>query len=203
MILSICICTLYKRAGMLASLLRELETQIHNLQAQDLVEILTEADDGKMSTGQKRNLLNMKATGKYVSHVDDDDIVYPYYIQEILKAVETDPDAVAMNGLMTTDLRVEQRWFISKDNPYQACRTRKGHTIYLRYHNHLSPIRRLIALQFPFPDKYMHEDSDYADALHKAKAVKTEVAIGTTAREYLQTLIAVKPMYIYRYNSMK
>lgn len=186
--LSICICSLWSRAGMLASLLRNLEEQANAFPGQ--VELLVEADNGEMPTGTKRNILYQKAIGKYVASVDDDDEPAPYYIGEILKAAASDPDAIAMNGTMTTDGGQPATWDISRLNPYATTwRTgRKAH--YLRYHNHLSPIRREIALRFPFPDQYQREDYEFATALHKARAIKTEIKVQ-------------KPMYHYRYISKK
>jgi len=186
--LSICICSLWSRAGMLASLLRNLEEQA--ILFPGAIEILVEVDNGELPTGTKRNILYRKATGKYVVSVDDDDEPAPYYVEEVLKAAESDPDAVAMNGTMTTDGGQPETWDISRLNPYGMVwkSGRKRH--YLRYHNHLSPIRRIIALRFPFPDKYIQEDYEFATALHKARAIKTEVKVE-------------RPMYHYKFNSKK
>ena len=181
MILSICICALNERAGKLALLLASLEKQIKD---PEQVELVVEMDDRQITTGAKRNLLYQRAKGKYVCSIDDDDEVYPYYVEEILKAVENDPDAIAMNGIMSINGKFHASWSISRFNPYIETRV-NGKPHYLRYHNHLSPIRRSIALQFPFPDKVFQEDYEFATALHKAKAIKIETRID-------------KPMYHYK-----
>lgn len=188
-ILSICICTIAPRFGMLGKLLRTIDDQISALNAGDLVEVLVEPAEG-ITTGAKRNLLYWRARGKYVCSVDDDDDVSPWYVEEILKAADQDPDAIAMNGTMTTDGGLLETWDISRLNPYSTVwkAGRKRH--YLRYHNHLSPIRRTIALQFPFPDQTQREDFVFATAIHKAKAIKTEAKIQ-------------RPMYHYKYISNK
>lgn len=186
--LSICICSLWTRAGMLATLLRKLEEQAEAFPGQ--VEILVEADGGELPTGTKRNLLYRKATGVYVASVDDDDEPAGYYIEEILNAAASNPDAIAMNGTMTTDGGQHETWDISRLNPYGMVWKSGRRRHYLRYHNHLSPIQREIALQFPFPDKYMQEDYDFATALHRARAIKTEVKVD-------------RPMYHYKFNSKK
>jgi GT2 family glycosyltransferase len=173
---------------MLAALLRNLSDQAEPFG--DQVEILVEADNGEKTTGAKRNSLYRTAKGRYVCSVDDDDEVSPWYIEEILKAAEQDPDAIAMNGTMSTDGGQLETWEIGRLNPYSTLWKSNRRKHYLRYHNHLSPIRRTIALQFPFPDQYQREDYEFATAMHKAKAIKTEVKI-------------IPPMYHYKYMSCK
>jgi len=96
MILSICICTLEKRIAMLSTLLFHLNKQIKD---EGTVELLLASDKGEKSTGEKRNLLYGMAKGKYVCSIDDDDWVPDTYIYEILKAVSSGPDAVALKRI--------------------------------------------------------------------------------------------------------
>jgi glycosyltransferase involved in cell wall biosynthesis len=206
MILTICICTMPHRIVLLARLMRNLVGQIEKLNAQEQVEILVD-DDMSITTGEKRNRLYNKAQGKYVCSVDDDDQVFSYYVEEILRAVESDPDAVAMNGIITWNGGTPQVWFISKMLPYQAVKDSRGHDVYLRFHNHLSPIRKSIAIQYPFPNKTMHEDFDFADRLHRSYAIRTEAVIGTTYEEFtkqkMHRVHVQKPMYHYQFRSQK
>lgn len=204
-ILSICICTLTKRVGLLAVLLRELTRQIEENNATDLVEFCIEEDNGELTTGTKRNKTYEKARGLYVLSHDDDDWPAPYYIKELLEAAKKGCDAIAMNGTMTTDGKQMRRWFISKDNPYIASNDKRGNIIYLRFHNHLSPIKREIATHFKFPDVSMAEDYAFALAVHKSGLIKTEAVIGTPVSEFIRRYdcIAEKPMYEYRYITKK
>jgi GT2 family glycosyltransferase len=107
-----------------------------------------------------------------VVFVDDDDMVAPTYVKDILTAAESNPDAIVFNGTMTTDGRDERKWYISKDYGYEA----KGGAYY-RYPNHIVPIRREIALAFPFMDIRIGEDYAWATAIHNAKLIQTEVKI--------------------------
>ncbi len=184
MILSILICSLWKRAGDFARLLNVLDQQLTNE-----VEILTDVDNGEVTTGVKRNRLLQKAKGKYVVFIDDDDLVPHYYIEEILKASKSDADCFAINGTITTDGKNERKWYISKDLPYKES-LENGNKIYLRYPNHITTIKREIAQQFLFPDKVHGEDYDWATQLHKSGLIKTEFKIE-------------KPMYYYLYKSSK
>jgi glycosyltransferase involved in cell wall biosynthesis len=204
MILSICIATLPKRHPLLASLLRNIISQIGKADNGTSVEILTN-DSTSLTTGAKRKLLYQLAKGKYICSIDDDDYIYPYYISEILKATENNPDAIGMNGIITTDGRSEKKWFISMKNNYEAVKRGDGSTCYSRYHNHLSPIRAEIAKQFPFIDATRFEDADFAKRVHDSGLIKTETCIGTTLEQWLKTHYpkTVKPMYHYKYISAK
>jgi hypothetical protein len=97
-ILSILIPTLHKRQRLLKLLLAEL-----NKQRTDEIEILTYPDDGMITTGRKRNDLVAKAQGLYVVHIDDDDMIAPTYIADILEAAKQNPDCITFNGWMETD----------------------------------------------------------------------------------------------------
>lgn len=184
MVLSILIPTMYKRAGMLAFMLREIHRQIEEGSFSEIVEVLVKADDGEVSTGNKRNDLLREATGEWVVFVDDDDEISPIYLSEIIKALETNPDAVGINGTITTNGSNEKRWFISKDHGYCSARDEEGREIYMRYNNHLSPTRRSIALQVGYPDVYVGEDYSYATTLHNLGLIKTEATIQIPIYKY-------------------
>ena len=169
MTLSILICTLPNRIGYLSQLLQVLTPQYVSTNE---VEVLTESDNGSMTTGHKRNLLLKRSTGKYVVFIDVDDMVAPTYVKDILNAAESNPDAIVFNGIMTTNGRDERKWYISKDYGYEA---KNG--AYYRYPNHIVPIRREIAMAFPFMDIRIGEDYAWATAIHNAGLIKTEVKI--------------------------
>lgn len=183
MILSICICSLRSRSVKLSILRQHIRLQMDKYPG--LVELLEQIDNGELPTGTKRNALYRRAQGQYVCSVDDDDWVSDYYVDEILAAAAQHPDAIAINGTMTMYGRPHATWEISKFNPYTET-TVNGRLHYLRFHNHLSPVKREIAVRFPFPDQKMYEDYIFAKAMHDADAIQTEVTI-------------YKPMYEYRY----
>lgn len=182
MILSILICSVTSRAALLKVLLVHLNKQIINPQE---VEILTAIDQGKMSTGKKRNYLVDRAHGHYIIFIDDDDWVPNYYISKLLAACRKDCDCVAINGTITTNGKDEITWRISKRYSNTTIRE-LGRPIYLRKTNHITAVRREIALRAPFPDKSNGEDKAYSDTVNKF--LKTE------------TLIS-EPMYHYRYST--
>jgi glycosyltransferase involved in cell wall biosynthesis len=176
--LSLLVCTIPRRNRMLQDLLTCLELQ----EGFNQVELLT--DNGAGSIGVKRQRLLTKATGDYVAFIDDDDQVNTQYIKNILPHLGT-VDAIGFEGQITTNGRNAKRFTISKDHNYEE---KEG--VYYRYNNHLSPIRREIALQIGYKDMQFMEDYDYATRLKESGLVKTEAYIYT-------------PMYFYKYVSKK
>lgn len=172
MIFSILICTIVGREQQLA--------RLHNsIPVTEGVEVLTESDNREITTGAKRNILLSRATGKYVAFVDDDDTIFPQYVPEMLKAMSGNPDAVGFKGWITWNGGQRKEWRISKNYQY----TQVGNVFY-RYNNHLSPVRREIALQIGYPDLTYGEDKDYADRLHNSGLIKTEVFINKFLYHY-------------------
>ena len=96
--LSILILTVVGRESMLNELLN-----VINSQKKDDIEILIENDNGKMKLGRKRNNLIDRAIGDYIVFVDDDDMVPDYYVSEILKGIESQPDCCSLEGVVTFD----------------------------------------------------------------------------------------------------
>src|SRR4051812_3098539 len=99
--LSILIPTLKERKPMLDELISNLKTQV-NGRYETEVEVLVESDSRQKTVGQKRNILMNRAKGEWVCYIDDDDRVPPYYIEEIMKGLETDPDCCSLLGRITT-----------------------------------------------------------------------------------------------------
>lgn len=177
--LSILICSLHSRHEQLEALLKEL---LYQRMDNEQIEIITEIDNKEISTGAKRNILLQRATGKYIIFIDDDDWIEPCYISELLKACESDADCFAMNGWITTNGGNRINWALSKDY------VNHGTTFYYRKTNHITGVKRSIALQAGFPDKSNAEDKWYSDRV--APLCKTEYQI-------------LPMMYHYRFNSHK
>ncbi len=149
------------------------------------VEIIVAKDDRKISTGAKRNILLSLALNDYIVTIDDDDYVYPYYVSEILNAIQSAPDCIGTKGVYSLDGTHQTEWRLSKDYPNETI-TDNGVHVYLRTTNHISPVKRELALQAGFPDKSNAEDKEYSIRLNPL--LKTEVKID-------------KLMYYYRCSS--
>jgi hypothetical protein len=162
-------------------LIAVLNTQIAAANAQDIVEIITETDNGENTVGKKRNTVLDKARGEYVCFIDDDDMVTDIYVSKTLKALESRPDVVELVG------------FLPKYNlPFIHNLNCGGHFrkdgIQFRTPNHLNTIKTSIAKEVRYPEISHGEDQDYSHRLWSSGLMKTESLIGDR-------------MYIYQFDS--
>ncbi len=167
--LSIMICTLSSRKNLFDRMMAELSRQ----KTSD-VEILVESDNGELSTGAKRNKLRDRANGTYICSVDDDDMVAPTYIADVLDAIKSNPDAIGYIGEYYVDGVFDAVFKTGKDNVWGES-MENGIKTYWRPHTHLSIVKREMSDGFSFPDKSWAEDKPYFDFI--ANNIKTEVLI--------------------------
>jgi glycosyltransferase involved in cell wall biosynthesis len=182
--LSILIPSTFDRAEMLSALLSNLNNQIKICEAEKQVEVLTNIDDRTLTIGMKRNLLLMKAKGEYCVFIDDDDEVSDDYVYEILRAINDGSDVINFNGFMSTNGTNKENFEISMHLPYITEVDKNGVKSYKRYSNHLSIIKREIALKIMFPDIRFAEDYEYATKLKNSGLLKTETKIHKNLYHY-------------------
>lgn len=176
--LSILIASTLDRQEMTYELLRGLQEQ-----ATEQVEILLDYHETNC-IGKKRNDLLARASGKYVVFIDSDDHVPSGYVELIIRATQNNPDCIGINGILTTNGVNEQRWFISKQYGRWYLRGNQ----YFRTPNHISPVKRELALQAGFPEVKFAEDYEFSMRL--LPLLKTEVIIK-------------EPLYHYDYRTKK
>ena len=164
--LSILTVTIKDRQKIFENLARVLKAQSNKD-----VEMLAICDNGEKSVGRKRNELLEAATGDYVVFVDDDDMVSPFYTFGILEGIKTNPDCCGIEGIITLR-NIGPKKFI---HSLQYDDWFEKDEVYYRCPNHLNPIKREIALDTKFTDKYWQEDKDFSEGL-KGK-LKREVYI--------------------------
>lgn len=174
--LSILIATMPIRAQKLANLRQVLDRELT-----PEVEVITDISMN-YNIGTKRNKLLALASGKYVVFIDDDDLISSDYIEKILEACESDCDCIGISGVVTTNGKNEMQWYISKD--YMGWFERKN--VYYRTPNHISPVKRELALAAGFPEIAFAEDFEYSMRL--LPMLKTEIKIPGI-------------LYYYRYES--
>lgn len=177
--LSILILTIPARKLMLDNLITELRRQMEDKP----VEILINVSPDK-TIGAKRNALLKKAEGDYVVFIDDDDLIARDYIDRILEATETNPDCIGISGIIIPRGKKHRPWHISMDYKEWF----EKNEVYYRSPNHISPVKRSIALKAMFPEINHGEDKVYSERIYPL--LKTEVRIEGC-------------MYTYRYNSKK
>jgi glycosyltransferase involved in cell wall biosynthesis len=181
--LSILIPTLPERVSHLRRLKNILEPQVARYPGQ--VEIKVHDAGRGMSTGKKRNELINLSEGEYFCQIDDDDQVPIYYVQELMSAIEKNPDVITFIGYMTTDGANRQDFTIKLGSKYD---TIKGH--HYRFPNHLCCYKRSVVQHIKFQDITIGEDYQWALDIQRKRLLRTEVHIE-------------KEMYHYCYESRK
>lgn len=176
--LSILIATMPIRAHKLANLRQVLDRQLT-----PEVEVITDISMN-YNIGTKRNKLLALASGKYIVFCDDDDLIASDYVAKILEACKADCDCIGISGVITTNGAQERCWHISKD--YQEWFERA--LVYYRTPNHISPVKRELALLAGFPEISFSEDYEYSMRL--LPFLKTEKKIEGI-------------LYYYRYESKR
>jgi GT2 family glycosyltransferase len=181
-LLSILIPTLTSRAAMLAQLVKKLEDQIFALGPEPEVQVLIFEDNRLHSVGAKRTRLLEEAEGEFVVFVDDDDEVSGDYVLDILRAIKQNPgvDCIGFRGVMTTNGQNQRQVIYSVRN--REFTSVSG--VYYRPPGHLTPIRRSIAVRYPYIDVNMGEDSEVAKRMIRDKALKTEYFIDRVLYHY-------------------
>lgn len=177
MILSILIPTLEKRAHLLSSILEDIG------EVTEEFEVLVSEDKGELTTGAKRNLLLSMAKGQYVWFVDDDDQLLNNAVRKVIEACKTGHDVITYNGFMTTNGLNREDFEIRLGHGYETVK-RNGKNFYLRYPNHITPMKREIALQVGFPDLIYKEDYIFAKELNDRGLLKTEFVINEDLYHY-------------------
>lgn len=178
--LSILIATMPSRKESFYKLLDTINYQLCTIMD---VEIISD-DSMHINIGQKRNSLLLRAKGEYIVFIDDDDDISGDYISLILNATKFNPDCIGINGFITTNGLNSMKWYISIF--YKRWFTMKG--TYYRTPNHISPVKRELALQAMFPEISHAEDYEYSMRL--LPLLKTEYIIS-------------EPIYTYKYVTNK
>lgn len=148
-------------------------------QAKDFPVSILADDSMSYNIGAKRNKLLHRATGEYVVFIDDDDKISPNYISLVLEACKSGSDCIGISGTITTNGQNKRQWHISKD--YGRWYTGPDGT-YFRTPNHISPVKRELALKAGFPEIAFGEDAIYSERL--LPLLKTETIISQPIYHY-------------------
>lgn len=154
-----------------------LNPQIERYQGQ--VQLVINDAGRHMSTGTKRNELIRNSEGEYFSQIDTDDLVPAYYVDELMKAIESSPDVISFKGFMTTNGANRREFTIKLGEKYEE---RNGE--YFRYPNHLCCFKRSIVEHIKFQDLWVQEDYLWATEIMKRKLLKSEVHIDKVLYHY-------------------
>jgi glycosyltransferase involved in cell wall biosynthesis len=147
------------------------------------VEVLVQIDDGKMTVGDKRNLLIARAKGDYVVFIDDDDVVADSYIADILQALQENPDCVTFKGQIVSNPPEIFRFDMTY--PHNTWEQNKD-GIHMRCPSSLCPIRTSIAKSVKFPSISCAEDRIWGISLYPL--LQTQVHIDKILYFYYASL---------------
>lgn len=143
-----------------------LKSQIKNHDVQLVI------DDAprNVPTGQKRNAMVQRATGDYIVSIDCDDTVPMYYLDEIFKALQFNPDVVTFCGHMLTDGKNRKNFVIKLGEKYEE---RNG--VYYRFPNHLTVMKKSLVQHVKFRHVWVQEDYHWAREIHEKQLLKNEI----------------------------
>lgn len=155
---SILICSLESRSDRLVKLVDFLHSSKYS---GGTIEVLTEIDDGTVAVSDKRNKLLLRAQGRYIAFVDDDDHVSGDYASKILEAICSGPDCVGIEGTVPID---GKEYLFSHSIDYAGWYS--SGSVYYRTPNHLNPVKLDIARSVRFKaGMRFGEDADYSRRL--------------------------------------
>jgi glycosyltransferase involved in cell wall biosynthesis len=166
----ILICTLPERVNLLRRLTNEIDRQKEKFTG--FVNYKVHDAGRSMTTGMKRNQLIEQSTSDYFSFCDDDDMISSDYVEQIMTAIESNPDVVTFNGYMTTNGTCKRGFTIKLGSSYEE---RNGH--YYRFPNHLCAFKRDKVNHVKFPEAWIQEDYIWAKTINDRKLLKTEVHV--------------------------
>ena len=150
-------------------LFKELEKQVKNKP----VELLVFTDNKRRSIGYKREALLQMAKGDYLAFIDDDDEVYPNYIEEMLKGAESGRDVISIKQHVIINDSNKFVVTFSIDNGNEEAYEINGVWQDIkRSPFHVCGWKSSIAKKYHFPDSGYGEDWKWANQV--IKEVKTE-----------------------------
>lgn len=178
---SILVPTLGERRPLFERLMRGL---LHQTEKHDgRVQVIGWHNDGSPSLPKIRQTMVTSAVTDYVSFVDDDDLVSPYYVDAIVAALETRPDYVGFQVQCYSD-------GAPTAVAYHSLEYRRWRNLASRYErdiSHINPIRTALARKADFTKTGPRraEDRAWADQLRRSRLLRTQVVIPRILYHYL------------------
>ncbi len=163
-LVSILIPSLPERLPVLSELIARIGAQ-----GDPRMEVLVLMDNRQRQVGAKRNLLMQMARGKYLAHIDDDDLVSADYFQSVLPELGGDADVIGYDAGVSFNGGPEFRVTTSLEGPNQQPHDLGGgrYSDITRTYWHWSLWRTDFALRFKFPEEFGWTE----DAVWLAKAL--------------------------------
>jgi len=142
------------------------------------VQVLVLKDARERTIGEKRQMALDMTTTKYISFIDDDDIVSSRYVDLILSELRKGPYGVGFRGIITGRNNVAHEFVHKAGLPYSPkAEQYQGALVYTRPLNHLNPVMTDVAREIGYLHISEGEDLDYAVRLDKSGLIKDQVFI--------------------------
>jgi hypothetical protein len=140
-------------------------------------------NDGAPSLPEIRQKLVMAAKTDYVSFVDDDDLVAPFFVDEVMATLDDGPDYVGFQVQCYSDGHPTAIAYHSL--AYARWRNLKGR--HERDISHINPMRTRIAATADFrrTRRGAPEDRSWVDQLRRGGRLRTEIVIPRIMYHYL------------------
>lgn len=162
------------------SLFNKIDDQISSNNLRNSVEILAQLDDGKETSGVKRNKLTELAKGEYICFVDDDDDVSDDYVLSLFQGTLSGATVVTFDLLMRK---------FQKDEIWKFGCTTNYRSLGLMTVNHLCAWKKSVATKVAWPIELGNSDDHFFfEPLFNGGFVVTEFHIN-------------KILYIYQYSA--
>ena len=170
------ICTLEDRKTMRYELIEGLYRMMDESGLQDDVYIDLNEDDGRETTGKKRNDLLQSSRAEFSVFIDDDDWVSSDYIERIVGTIRRNPgiDVIGFFGEVTFSCGTKRVMMHSLMCPQWT----EDMSVYYRPPNHLNPVRTELAQRVQFKDITISEDHHWSVELSRQRILKNEVFLG-------------------------
>jgi len=178
---TIMIPTITGRETKLYNLLQTIEDQRKRICPSLKIEIQISFDNREKRIGAKRQELLTNAKGKYISFIDDDDLVTDYYFEDALATIQEEYHVCRLRGQMnqfTFTHSIEN----TLDKP--MC---EG-DVFLRPPNHLNILLSDIGKLFTFGNAARGEDLDWCIRLAQGNYLKREYRSDPSRIHYIYNL---------------
>lgn len=178
---TIMIPTIVGRESTLYFLLETIQDRIKRICPSLKIEIRLSFDNREKKIGAKRQDLMMSAKGKYMSFIDDDDLVTDAYFEDALATIEGNYQVCRLRGQMnqyTFTHGIENKL----DKP--MC---EG-DVFLRPPNHLNILLTDIGNLFPFKNAIRGEDLDWTIRLARSNFLQKQYTSDPSRIHYIYNL---------------
>jgi len=158
---SVLIASITGRESSLQGILSRIRERVSRIAPNLRVEYLTYYDNKETSIGAKRQWMLERASGKYMSFVDDDDDVTDAYIEDLMETIKGSYPVMRLRG------QISQYTFTHSIQNSISSTMARGEE-FLRPPNHLNPMMTDVAKLLRFKDAVRGEDLEWTIRLAKS-----------------------------------